>query len=168
MKLNKNNFPNEIHRFLYADASVAYEKKKNHIKQNLKSWYQETFQKNNRWNRTQLYSLIKDYSDNEINKLCECFAILFDQERKYNKVFIRYVQEYQEQKELANPESNKLKVDQKTFEEVINYFGDLKRSGKIKNSNQQIAQILKQILNPDKTLKATTIMDRLKNKKGYH
>ena len=59
--------------------------------------------------------------------------MLFDHDRKYNKVFIRYVQEYQEQKESANPESIKLKVDQKTFEEIINYFGDLKRSGKIKN-----------------------------------
>lgn len=155
---------------LYTDPSVAYEKKRNLIKPKLKSWYQETFLKNNRWNRSQLYGFIKDYSNDEINNLWECFTLLFDQDRKYNQVFCRYLQEYQNQKETTKSQlgTSRLKVSQKTFEEIIKYFGDLKRSGKIKNSNKQIAQILKRIMNPDKMLKESTIIDRLKNKKGYH
>ena len=169
MKLNKNNFPHEIHRFLKDDPSNAYEKEKLRIKQKLKFWYQETFQKNNRWNKTQLYKHINDYSDQEIEKLNECYKVLFNADIQYHRIFLRYLQEFQEQREIATSVlgSDRLIVDQGTFEEILNYFGELKRKGKIKSTNKQIARILKLIFNSKKSLKETTIIDRLRNKKEY-
>ena len=170
MKLNKNNFLHEIHRFLRDDPSNAYEVEKLRIKQKLKFWYQETFQKNNRWNKTQLYKHINDYSNQEIEKLKECYKVLFNTENQYHLVFIRYLQEFQEQREISTSAlgSDRLKVDQNTFEEILNYFGELKRDGKIKSTNKQIAKILKLIFNSEKSLKETTIIERLMNKKGYY
>jgi len=170
LKLNKNNFPHEIHRFLKDDPSNVYGEEKLRIKLKLKSWYQETFQKNNRWNKIQLYKHLKEYSDSELEKLGACFELLFNTNNQYHQVFIRYLKEYQEQKETTTSIIRfiSLKVDQNTFEEILNYFGELKRNGKIKNTNQQIARILKLIFNSEKSLKETTIIDRLMNKKGYY
>lgn len=167
--MNNNKFPIKINKFINSHG-IASENKKTLDKQELKSWYQLSFQKNNRWNRTNLFNQINNYSDQELGKLETCFALLFNTDNQYHRIFIRYVQEYQHQKQIANSilKSPGLKVDQFTYEEIIGYFGDLKRSGKLKNSNKEIAKILKLIFDPDKSLEETTIIDRLMNKKGYY
>ena len=169
MKFNKNKFTLQINEYINGSGHAG-EEKKNLIRQQLKSWYQHSFQKNNRWNRTQLRKQVKDYSVNELEKLGICFALLFNTENQYHQVFIRYLQEYQAQKEIAksNLGTSRLKVSQKTFEKIIHYFGDLKRSDQIKNTNKEIAKILKLILEPDNSLEERTIIDRLMNKKGYY
>ena len=136
------------------------EEKSQQIKQHLKSWYQDSFLKNNRWNRTLIYSLVKNYSDTEIIKLETCFQLLFDINRKYNQTFLRFIRAYQDQKE-ADKKGLCIKVDQKTFKDIIQYFGDLKRERKIKNANHAIAKILKKFLEPDVPFETTTILDRL-------
>ena len=169
MKLNKNRFPLQINKYINS-SGFAGEKKKNLIKQQLKSWYQYSFQKNNRWNRTQLRKQVKDYPVNELKKLGICFALLFNTDNQYHQVFIRYLEEYKAEKELikSNLGTPRLKVSQNTFEEIIHYIGNLKRANKLKNTNKEIAKILKLILEPDKSLEERTIIDRLMNKKGYY
>lgn len=167
LKHNKNKFPHEIHRYLFTDPSIAYDKKRPQIKQLLKSWYQENFLKYNRWNKTSINSLIKHYSDQEISKLDRCFHMLFDTNRKYNQTFLRYIKEYKDQRE-ADKKGLCLKVDQETFKDIIKYVGDLKRKGKINNTNHEIAKVLKKFLEPDVPFESATILDRLKNKKGYY
>lgn len=99
----------------------------------------------------------------------ECYKVLFNADNQYHQTFLRYLQEFQEQREIATSAlcSDRLKVDQNTFEEILNYFGELKRNGKIKNTNQQIARILKLIFISEKSLEESTIIDRLRNKKEY-
>ena len=169
MKFNKNKFPLQINKYING-SGLAGEEKKYLIKQQLKSWYQNSFQKNNRWNRTQLRKQVKDYSVNELKKLEVCFELLFNVDNQYHRVFHRYLKAYQYEKEIAksNLGTSRLKVSQKTFEEIIHYFGDLKRSDQIKNTNKEIAKILKLILEPDNSLEERTIIDRLMNKKGYY
>ena len=60
-----------------------------------------------------------------------------------------------------------MKVSQKTFEEIIHYFGELKREGQINNTNKEIAKIVNLVFNPDIVLEETTIIDRIRNKKEY-
>ena len=170
LKLNRNKFPHDIHRYLNSDISIAYEKKRPQIKQLLKSWYLDSFQKNNRWNKRLINSLAKEYTNTEINELSRGFQSLFDIDRKYNQTFLRYLAEYNNQieAEKSGLRNLRLKVDQETFKEIIQYFGDLKRAGKIKNANHEIAKVLKRTLEPDVTFESPTILDRLKNKKGYY
>ena len=96
--------------------------------------------------------------------------MLFEINRTYNQTFLRYLRAYKDQRDAEKKGLRylRLKVDQKTFKEIIQYFGDLKREGKIKNANHEIAKALKEILEPDVTFETTTILDRLKNKKGYY
>lgn len=166
LKLNRNKFPDDISRYLHKDPSLSYEQKRPVVSQQLKSWYQDNFQKNNRWNRTLLVSRIKSYSDTELKKLGECFEQLFDIKRQYNQTFMRYLDDFTEQKNGLS--SKRLKVDQHTYQEIIKYFGDLRRDGKIQNPNKEIARILKEFLYPDTPLEISTIIDRLQNKKGYY
>ena len=167
MKLSKNRFPHEIHRYLYPNPSIVYQEKRPQIKKQLKLWYQHSFQKNNCWNRTQIYSHIKSFTNQELEELLECFELLFTTKNPYHQVFIRYIQEYQDQKtiSIATLGTQRLKVDQNTYEEMISYFGALKRDGKINNTNKQIAKLLKLMIHPDRILEETTIVDRLLNKK---
>jgi hypothetical protein len=146
------------------------EEKKELIKQELKYWYQHSFQRNNRWSRTELNKQIKDYSAQELDKLGACFELLFNTDNQYHNVFIKYLNEYQIQKNLAKLAlgTPRLKVNQKTYEEIIHYFGELKRANKLQNTNKQIAKILRLILDPDRPLEETTIIDRLMNKKSYY
>ena len=169
MKFNKNRFPLQINAVIN-DQRTAGEKKIHLIKQELKLWYQSSFQKNNRWNRTELKKQIKDYSDHEIEKLGACFELLFNTNNQYHRVFQRYLKAYQDEKEIAksNLGTARLKVDQRTFEEIMHYFGELKRTGKVRNTNKQIARVLKRMLDPDTALEEITIMDRLTNKKSYY
>ena len=148
----------------------ANEEKQDLFEKELKHWYQNSFQKNNRWNRTELKKQIKDYSSHELDKLERCFELLFNTYNIYHHVFIRYLKEYQIQKDLAKSilGTPRLKVSQKTFEEIIHYFGELKRADKLQNTNKQIAKILRLILDPDRPLEETTIIDRLMNKKSYY
>jgi len=118
----------------------------------------------------QKYRLIQDYSVQDLEKLGACFELIFNTDNQYHQVFIRCLQEYKIQKEIAksNQSIPRLKVNQRTFEEIINYFGDIKRVDQINNTNKEIAKILKLILEPDKSLEERTIIDRLMNKKGYY
>ena len=171
LKLNRNNFPHDLSWYLSVDINLKDEEKKRaQIRQLLKSWYQDSFLKNNRWNRTLIYSLVKNYSDAEILMLDKCFQLLFEIDRAYNRTFLRYLRDYKDQREAEKKGLGylRLKVDQETFKEIIQYFGDLKREGKIKNANHEIAKVLKEILEPDVTFETTTLLDRLKNKKGYY
>lgn len=169
MKFNKNKFPLQINAAIN-EKSIASEEKKYLIRQELKSWFQHSFQKNNRWNRTKIIKQVKDYSAQELEKLGVCFELLFNTDNQYHQVFIRYLQEFQGQREItkSNLGTPRLKVSQRTFEEIIHYFGDLKRADKVNNTNKEIAKILKLIIDPDKSLEETTIIDRLMNKKGYY
>ena len=169
LQLNRNKYPNDLNKYLNFGINLEEEdeEKRQRIRQLLKSWYQDNFQKNNRWNRTLIYSLLKNYSDTEILELGKCFQLLFDINRKYNQTFLRFIRAYQDQRE-ADKKGVCLKVDQETYKEIIQYFGDLKRDGKIKNANHEIAKVLEKFLKPDVTFKSPTILDRLKNKKGYY
>ena len=169
LKLNRNKFPNDLSKYLNFGNKQKDEEKIQRIRQLLKSWYQDSFLKNNRWNRTLIYSLVKNYTDTEIIKLGNCFQLLFEINRAYNQTFLRYLRACRDQREAEKKGLRhlRLKVDQETFKEIIQYFGDLKREGKIKNANHEIAKVLKEILEPDVTFETTTILDRLKNKKGY-
>lgn len=169
MKLNKNRFPLLIDEVI-KDERFASEEKKSLIKRELKHWYQHSFQKNNRWNRAELKKQSKDYSDQELEKLGACFELLFNMNNQYHWVFQRYLKAYQNEKEIAksNLGTARLKVDQRTFEEIIHYFGDLKRADKVMNTNKQIARVLKRMFDPDSSLKEITIIDRLTNKKSYY
>lgn len=137
--------------------------------QELKQWYQQSFQKNNRWNRTELKKQIKDYTVQELDKLGACFELLFNTNNKYHLAFIKYLNEYQLQKDIAKLAlgTPRLKVNQKTYEEIIHYFGELKRENQINNTNKEIAKIVNLVFNPDMVLEETTIIDRLRNKKEY-
>lgn len=170
LKFNRNHFPLELSWYLNLDIKLRDEEKGKIIGQFLKSWYQNNFQKNNRWNKTLIYSLARNYSETELLTLGQCFPSLFNMNRTYNQPFLRFVHEYRNQKETEKEGSRhlRLKVDQETFKEIIQYFGDLKREGKIKNANHEIAKILKKVLEPDVTFESPTILDRLKNKKGYY
>ena len=168
LKFNKNKFPLLINA-VTNDQRTAGEEKKNLIRQQLKSWYQHSFQKNNRWNRTKLIKQTKDYSIPELNKLGACFELLFNTDNQYHQVFCRYLKAYQEEKEIAksNLGTPRLNVNQNTLEEIIHYFGDLKRADQIKNTNKEIAKIVQLVFNPDIALEETTIIDRIRNKKEY-
>ena len=170
LRLNKNKFPNDLSRYLNVGVNLNEEEKRKLVKQLLKSWYQVNFQKNNRWNRRLIYSLSKNYSDTEMIEIGKCFQLLFDIKRKYNQTFLRYLVEYRDQRnaEKKGLRHLSLKVYQETFKEIIQYFGDLKREGKIKNANHEIAKVLKNFLEPDVTFEPSTILDRLKNKKGHY
>ena len=170
LRLTKNKFPEDITRYLFTAPDLKNEQDRIKESRKLKFWYQSCFKKGNRWNRTLLYSLIKTYTEQELLKLKDCFVLLFDINRKYNQIFIRYVDTYMEQQEAQKLglSSIRLKVGQETYQEILRYFGDLKRDGKIKNSNREIAQILRRFLDPDISLAVSTIIDRLKNKKGYY
>lgn len=152
------------------DIKLRGEEKGVIIGQLLKSWYQNNFQKNNRWNKTLIYSLARNYSETELLILGQCFQLLFDKTRTYNQSFLRFVNEYSERRKQEKEGGGqlRLKVDQETFMEIIRYFGDLKRAGKVKNANHEIAKILKKVMDPDIAFESPTILDRLKNKKGYY
>ena len=113
LKLNRNKFPNDLNKYLNFGSKQKNEEKIQQIKQLLKSWYQYSFLKNNRWNRTLIYSSVKNYTDTEIIKLERCFQLLFEINRKYNQTFLRYLKVYRDQRE-AEKKGLCLKVDQET------------------------------------------------------
>ena len=169
MKFNKNRFPLLINTIIQ-NQRLASDEKKDLIKKGLKHWYKNSFQRNNRWNRTELKKQIKDYSVQELDKLGVCFKLLFNTDNKYHNVFIKYLNEFQIQRDITKSilGTNRLKVNQKTYEEIIHYFGKMKRANKIHNTNKQIAKILKLVLDPDRPLEEATLIDRLMNKKSYY
>ena len=122
LKLNRNKFPDDLSKYLNFDNKQKEVEKSQRIKQLLKSWYQDSFLKNNRWNRTSIYSLIKNYTDTEIIKLEKCVQLLFEINRTYNQTFLRYLRAYRDQREaekkglrhlLQNPAS--LTTQNQTF-----------------------------------------------------
>ena len=131
LKLNKNKFPHDLSKYLNFGIKQKDKEKSPRIRQLLKSWYQNSFLKNNRWNRTLIYSLVKSYTDTEILKLEKGFLLLFEINRAYNQTFMRYLRAYRDQRgaEKKGLRHLRLKVDQETFKKIIQYFGDLKREG---------------------------------------
>lgn len=166
LKRNKNTFPILILEYLEFDKNIeplAF------IVLRLKSWYQSSFQKGNRWNKTLIINGTKNYSIDEFGHLKNCFCILFNCSKKYNKVFVSYLDEIAEKKTtdesgLANP---KIMIRQKSFTELLRFIGELKKSGKIDNSFAELADIINRSFSSDAQLRPSTIIDRLKNKKEY-
>jgi len=132
----------------------------------IKTWYKTTFQKGNRWNRSQIHTTLKKFTEREIEKLKECFTLLFNTDRSYNRAFIKYTDDYIEM-QMVNQSELKIKLDQKGFEALLGFLGELKRDGKIQSNYNEIAKVLNKSIQPDNRLKISTIRDRLRNKKGY-
>ena len=166
LKLNKNKFPLVISHYLNSSYYLKDEDRRNAVKLILNGWYKKSFQKNNRWNRTSIYSVIKNYSEEEISELRHCFKRLFDTNRKYNQVFLKYVGEFIE-KQKAGELGLFIKIDQKGYEELLSVIGELKRSGNIQSDYKEIAKVIFEFIQADNNLKISTILDRLRNKKGY-
>jgi len=166
LKLNKNMFPILILECLELGKNnepLAF------ILLRLKSWYQSSFQKGNRWNKSLILKGVKDYSIDELDHLKNCFCILFNCSKKYNKVFVSYLDEIAEKKTadesgLANP---KIKISQKSFTELLRVIGEIKKAGEIKNNYAELADIINHSFSSDTQLQPSTIIDRLRSKKGY-
>ena len=102
-------------------------------------------------------------------QLQNCFSILFNCERKYNRIFISYLKELLEIRtaEELGLTTIRIKISQSSYIDLLHFLGDLKESGEIQNSYQEIAEIMGHSFSPDIQLRVSTIIDRLKNKKGY-
>ena len=166
LKLNKNTFPICILECLKID-------KRNEppaiVKLILKTWYQSSFQKGNRWNKSLIAKGVKNYLIDELDYLKSCFGILFNCSKKYNKVFISYLDEIVE-KNTADESgftTPKIKISQKSFTELLRTIGEIKKAGEIKNNSAELAEIINRSFASDIQLRPSTIVDRLKNKKGY-
>ena len=166
LKLNKNKFPILILECQEFDQNNELQAI---VKLKLKSWYQSSFQKGNRWNKSLILKGVKNYSIDEITQLQNCFNILFNCERKYNQIFISYLKELLEIRtaEELGLTTIRIKISQSSYIDLLRFLGDLKESGEIQNSNQEIAEIIYHSFSPDIQLQTSTILDRLKNKKGY-
>lgn len=165
LKLNKNNFPALITKYLSSDKSHAGLI----IKNDLKLWYKENFQQGNRWNKRLLKKGTIDYSVIELSQLVVGFRLLFNQEIKYNQTFINYLTYFIEERTaeeegLAGP---RIKISQNSYAELLHTLGNLKGSGEIQNSYRELAAIIYQTFSPETKLKPSTIIDMLKNQKGF-
>ena len=167
LNLNKNDFPPSVSRLLKKHAQTGSELKEIELDiWPLKTWFKETFQKGNRWNRSQIHTTLKKFTEREIEKLKECFTLIFNTDRSYNRAFIKYIDDYIEMQTVSQSEL-KIKLDQKGFEALLGFLGELKRDGKIQSNYNEIAKVLSKCIQPDNRLKISTIRDRLRNKKGY-
>jgi hypothetical protein len=170
LKLNKNEFPLSVSKLLrdYSKAGVEPEDIKINIWP-VKTWYKATFQKGNRWNKALIRKRTMRYSVIELNQLVVAFRLLFNQEKKYNQTFINTVtniieERTAEEEGLIEP---RIKISQKSYTELLHVLGDLKASGEIKNSYRELAAIIYHTFSPETKLRPSTILDRLKNQKGF-
>lgn len=166
LKLNKNKFPTSL-SLLIRSLNKPEDPRLNLI---LKLWYLEQFQKNNRWNKALIKKGIAHYSLIELSLLAVGFKTLFNTDKKYNAVFINYLSLLIEEK---TAEENglidlRIKISQKSYFELLHTLSELKTSGEIHNSYRELAGIIYRAFSPETELKPSTIMDRLKNKKGYY
>jgi len=105
----------------------------------------------------------------ELSQLVVAFRLLFNQEKKYNQTFIYTVtniieERIAEEEGLIEP---RIKISQKSYTELLHVLGDLKASGEIKNSYRELAAIIYRSFSPETKLRPSTILDRLKNQKGF-
>jgi hypothetical protein len=165
LKRNKHKFPTVLSTFLTLNS--GYQRTQLGIE--LKLWYKKSFQKGNRWNQTLIRKQTVHYTVIELSQLVVGFRILFNQERKYNQIFLNYLTHIIEEKTaeeegLIEP---RIKISQKDYIELLHIMGDLKASGEIQNSYRELANIVYRAFAPETELRPSTIFDRLKNQKGY-
>jgi hypothetical protein len=170
LKLNKNGFPPSVLKLLrdYIKADAEPEDIEIDIWP-VKTWYKATFQKGNRWNKTLIRKATMRYSVIELSQLLVAFRLLFNQEKKYNQTFINTVtniieERTAEEEGLIDP---RIKISQKSYTELLHIIGDIKASGEIKNSYRELAAIIYRTFSPETKLRPSTILDRLKNQKGF-
>jgi len=106
----------------------------------------------------------------EITHLENGFNLIFNVDRKYNQAFLEYIDEIIK---IRTAEENGLvapciKITQHSFTELLRFIGELKKAGEIKNNYPELAEIINQSFSPEIQIKPVTIIDRLKNKKGYN
>jgi len=109
------------------------------------------------------------YSVIELNQLVVAFRLIFNLDKKYNQTFIYTVtniieERTAEEEGLIEP---RIKISQKSYTELLHVLGDLKASGEIKNSYRELAAIIYRSFSPETKLRPSTILDRLKNQKGF-
>jgi hypothetical protein len=170
LKLNKNEFPPFVSKLLRDYNKDGAEPED--IKINIwpvKTWYKATFQKGNRWNKALIRKRTMRYSVIELNQLVVAFRLIFNQEKKYNQTFIYTVtniieERTAEEEGLIEP---RIKISQKSYTDLLHVLGDLKASGEINNSYRELAAIIYHTFSPETKLRPSTILDRLKNQKGF-
>jgi hypothetical protein len=170
LKLNKNEFPPSVSKLLKDYLNTGEEPEDIKIDSwPVKTWYKATFQKGNRWNKTLIRKGTMRYSVIELNQLVVAFRLIFNLEKKYNQTFINTVtniieQRTAEEEGLIDP---RIKISQKSYTELLHILGDLKASGEIRNSYRELAAIIYHTFSPETKLRPSTILDRLKNQKGF-
>jgi len=170
LKLNKNEFPPSVSKVLKDYVNTGEEPED--IKLNIwpiKTWYKATFQKGNRWNKALIRKRTMRYTIIELSQLVVTFRLIFNQEKKYNQTFINTVtkiieERTAEEEGLIEP---RIKISQKSYAELLHILGDLKASGEIRNSYRELAAIIYHTFSPETKLRPSTILDRLKNQKGF-
>lgn len=170
LKLNRNGFPNSISRLL-KDLHQNEDRVLKHNQRiwQVKTWYKATFQNGNRWNRSMIRSNAQNYTEREVEELRTCFELLFDCQRNYNLSFIKFIDQLvaERQGEKTGRKHEKLRIKQKAYYELLRIMGEQKTSGDINNTYKQLAAIIEETFLPEDPIKPSTIIDRLKNQKGY-
>jgi len=169
-KLNKNAFPPSVSKLLRDYNKAGAEPEDIKIDSwPVKTWYKRTFQKGNRWNKTQIRKGTMPYTVIELSQLLVAFRLLFNQEKKYNQIFISYVSDIIEERssEEEGLFGARIKISQNSYTELLHILGDLKDSGEIQNSYRELAAIIYHTFSPETKLRPSTIFDRLKNQKGF-
>jgi hypothetical protein len=136
--------------------------------QMIKSWYQESFQRNNRWNKTLIYKEAIKMNMDQLKLMVVCFDYLFDPEKKYNQVFLNHCHQILDNR-TATPtqHTQKIKISQKAYLELLRLIGEWKTSREIKNTYKELSEIINKVFMPEYPIKPSTIIDRLKDQKGY-
>ena len=149
------NFP--VDRLIYLDTI--------HI---LKAWYQEHFQRNNRWNKSMIYNEAIKMNADQLNRMSVCFTYLFDPEKKYNQVFLKHCQQILEDRmPTTEPHIQKIRISQKAYLELLRLVGEWKTTKEIKGTYKELSEVIYEVFSPEYPIKPSTIIDRLKDQKGY-
>lgn len=134
----------------------------------LKAWYQERFQKSNRWNKTMINKETRTMSLDQMRMTMVCFEYLFDPERKYNQVFLAHFHKILEDRtEVPKQPLPKIRISQKAYLELLRIMGEWKSSREIKSTYKELSEIIYMVFTPENPIKPSTIIDRLKDQKGY-
>ncbi len=170
LKVNRNGFPNAIPRILKYRAQNEENFQKSDFKSlQVKNWYIETFQKGNRWNKSMIRSRTCNFTFLEIKTVRSCFIILFNPHRSYNQSFIKFIDQIliEIEEEKSGKAFSKIRISQRAYYDLLQIIGDQKSDGEINNTYKQLAEIIDQSFLPEEPIKQSTIIDRLKNQKGY-
>ncbi len=135
---------------------------------NLKAWYQEHFQKSNRWNKTMIYSETRKMNLDQIQMVLACFVYLFDPGKKYNQVFLTHFHQILEDRtEMPKQPIHKIRISQKAYLELLRMVGEWKSNKEIKGTYKGLSKVIYEVFSPEYPIKPSTIIDRLKDQKGY-